>query len=62
MGLVPLQKRPQRAPLLLLTCEDPAKGQLSINHEVGPHQSSTILACKNTLLLFMSPPVFGTLL
>lgn len=33
-----LKKRPHRALLLLLPCEDTARRQTTINQEAGPHQ------------------------
>ena len=44
MGLVPLHKRLQRAPLSLLTCEDTARGWPSVNQDMGSHQTPNLLA------------------
>lgn len=42
MGLVPSQKRPQRAPSSLPPCENTTRGRLSMNQKAGSHQTSNM--------------------
>ena len=68
MGLVPLYVRPQRAPSPLLSCEDTARRQLSINKEAVPYQTLNLPAPASWTSAFravrnkcfcISHPVYG---